>query len=144
MNEFKNEERTGLLKDDDIDKITNSAFDIENNDNNIRNNQYLVPEFINKQMTIYEKSKIFRIFCFWTLICVDYDNHKISNISQNDLEVYYNLRNFACHLYDEKNNKHEESLKILHINCLKSELNENLRNSEWKLIGFQVIKIILI
>lgn len=62
----------------------------------------------------------------------------LDTLKQDDLNVYYKLKEIALISYNEFNNNHEDSLKSLFILVLNCELTDNLQHVEWKGIGFQV------
>ena len=132
----QNEETEKLLELEISEvKIKNEVFDIEIHYESKSNKKLKIPEFILNQKTIWEKSKIMRnLFC--CCICC-YRTKYIGDISQKYLESYYKLIALSIQNYDSLNKSHEEDLKNLYLLCLKTDLTLNLKNEEWKLIGFQ-------
>lgn len=112
-------------------------YDIERGSNASQDRPWPIPRFIETQMTIFERSKCVKYMCFCCLPCVN-KNYYVSNISRRELNSYYKLLAIAIQPYNEKVVYHEDSLKNLYLNCFKSELTDDLRNMEWKNIGFQV------
>jgi len=121
-NYYEDQEDLNLL---DYDKKNN---DIEKNVINIK---LKVPEFLIKQRGIWFKTKGF-------LICCKSKFPSLDRINQEELSVYYKLKNLAVILYCENNTEHEENLKKLYLNSLNVEISNNLESAEWKSIGFQV------
>jgi hypothetical protein len=143
---FNNEEsdKTKLLEEmeenkENAETSRPETFDIERSHANSHDRPLPVPKFILDQMTIFEKSKCYRIFCCCFSRC--YEKYKIYKIKNRELGVYYGLKNIAIQSYDESNKFHEDSLKILYSICIKTEYSADLKTNDWKNIGFQVSNI---
>lgn len=131
------DDRENLLGDRTERDVRNEIFEIERS----KYEPLPLPEFISNQISIFESSRFLNvIFC---LGCCTNRKKLIKEIRQDELETYYNLKKVAIQSYEDTNPLHEESLKILYIICLKSEVTVDLRNKEWMNVGFQVIHIIL-
>ena len=94
-----------------------------------------VPTFLQKQMTITEKSSILNFFS--NLFCISSKQKKIRDISEEELEVFYELKNLAFTNYDENDSNHEQSLRFLYLSLIKGDLTNDLITDEWKTLGFE-------
>jgi hypothetical protein len=97
----------------------------------------IIPKFISNQISIFEKSKFLGLFS--CICCCSRKRITTKDFSYSELTTYYDLKQIAMQNYDTTNFNHEESLKILYIICIKTEITNDLKNKEWKQIGFQVI-----
>jgi hypothetical protein len=94
-----------------------------------------VPTFLKNQMTITEKSSILNFFS--NLFCISSKQKKIQDINDEELEVFYELKNLAFTNYDENDSNHEQSLRFLYLSTIKGDLTNDLITDEWKIIGFE-------
>ena len=115
-------------------------FDVERNHGGTHERPLPVPNFIKKQKSGLETSKLLKCICCCKIICcpLSYRRNLLSDIKNKELGVYYTLKSLSNQLYEEDNPSHEESLKFLYITCLNSNPSEDLRSKEWTKLGFQV------
>ena len=94
-----------------------------------------VPTFLKNQMTMTEKSSILNFFS--NLFCISSKQKKIQDINDEELEVFYELKNLAFTNYDENDSNHEQSLRFLYLSTIKGDLTNDLITDEWKILGFE-------
>jgi hypothetical protein len=127
-------------EEDDREKLISKSpmikqenFDIEH-----ANERVLpLPGFISNQTSIFEKSKGIRILCCCFKCCCHSKKNSTEEIPNKEIVAYYSLKAVAVQSYDQLNQRHEDSLKMLFLTCLGTEIPEDLRSKEWKTVGFQ-------
>ena len=93
-------------------------------------NRTNVPDFIER---IHKKNKCWNLLCF----CC-YKQSNLDEINNNHIYFYNKLKSLAIQYYDSNNESHELSLRFFYISVINNDLSDNLENSEWCKIGFQV------
>lgn len=128
----KEDESEKLIETQNNQKNRQENFDIE------RQNEksVILPEFISKEISIFDKSITAKIICC-CFICCKSNKNNISDITQGEIQSYNSLKAIAVQNYNENDFNHEKSLKILFLTCLNTEVTEDLRHKDWKIVGFQ-------
>jgi hypothetical protein len=122
-----------LLETPTSPKNQQKNFDIERQ----TEKSVILPEFIKKEISIFEKSKTARIV-FCCFLCCKSNKHSTTDITQSEIQSYHSLKAIAVQAYNENDFNHEKSLKMLFLTCLNTtEVTEDLRHKDWKIVGFQ-------